>query len=323
LTKSPFLLLQEHVTQVLDRLRGSDIRTLNRKLKRAFDITELSSMSNSIIENVLLDVDNLENRFLWVKTTTQPEQDFFPLVDLFKTMLKELGVLKSTMNELQAEYVKKIEANEQRVEEEIIQKRQLKKQQQQLNQMLQSKSTTSVPNTTPLAWFTSIFSNPSTTPTIQKNTSSEATTSSHHYDKGSTLTKTTTNSSTLIPNHDEDDYSTLRNRIIPEEETQPVPATSSNHSHHYARTFPRQSMDKRRPIPYLPTTNQPLILSSSQSTGTNRSSPSIPIRNNNVKRNLHHRMNIDYEGIGPATIRPIPSDRDNTTTFSSSWLGGK
>lgn len=337
LTKSPFLLLQEHVTQVLDRLRGSDIRALNRRLKRAFDITELSSMSNSIIENILMDVDNLENRFLWVKTTSQSEQDFFPIVDLFKTMLKELGVLKSTMNELQTEYVKKIEANEQRVEEEIIKKRLLKRQHQQSNQTVStSKSTnTATTNTTPLTWFTNIFSNKETTPTPVISTSIEpsdvTTTTSHnihHCDKGSTLTKTTTNSSTLILSNDEDDHSTLRNRVILEEE--PTTASSNNSHHpshyHYARTFPRQSMDKRRQIPYFPSTstaNQPLILTSSQSTGTNRSPPSIPIRNNNAKRNLHHRMNIDYEGIGPATIRPILSDRDNTTTFSSSWLGGK
>lgn len=339
-------MLQEHVTQLLDRLRCSDIRALNRRLKRAFDITELSSMSNSIIENIVMDVDNLENRFLWVKTTSQTEEDFFPLVVLFKSILKELGILKSTMNELQAEYVKKIEANEQRVEEEIIKKRQLKRQQQtnQTSANPNSANDAGVTNVTPLtSWFTNIFSHKeantttaSTAPIGSKNSNSNAldvgiTNNNHHYhDKGSTLTKTTTNSSTLILSNDDDDHSTLRSRIIPEEEAQPLPTTSSNchhHPHHYARTFPRQSMEKRRQIPYFPpphsASNQPLILTSSQSTGTNRSSPSIPIRNNNAKRNLHHRMNIDYEGIGPATIRPIPSDSDATTTFSSSWLGGK
>ncbi|KAL7311040.1 hypothetical protein PS15m_008856 [Mucor circinelloides] len=338
LTKSPFILLQEHVTQVLDRLRGSDIRALNRRLKRAFEITELSNMSNSIIDNILMDVDILDTRFLWVQTTDTDTMAFFPLVDLLKDMLKELGILRNTMNELQVEYVKKVEESGLRVEEEILKKRQLKRESTLKLKSSKSTSTASSNNSTrPLSWLANMFSNSNnnnnnnkqsevcntnnTTPSSITTASTASTTDQHYYDRGSTLTKTTTNSSTLIlsPSENADDEeadegrsNTLRKLML---------ATAASDMHHedatmhtkYARNVVHPA--KRRQIPYLPP-----VMSTSVSSNTARSTPSIPIRS---KRSLH-RMHIDYEGIGPAAIRPIPSDRDNSTSnFSSSWLGGK
>lgn len=274
--QSPYILLQQLVTQILERLRGSDILALNRKLKRAFDITELSNMSNSVIENVLMDIEILASRFLWIKSplTEQVHMDgFFPLLELLKGMLKELGDQRSTMNELQVEYVKKVQENETRVEEEIIQKRLLKRQ-----------SKTQDPK--PLAWITNMF---------YKTKSTD--------DGISTLTKTTTNSSTLIINPEEED-------MIRKEAVHIRVGTARGTSN----TF-----DKRRQIiPHFPT-QQPQLTASS-SNGTSRSSLAIPIRN---KRSLH-RLHFDFEGVGPAAIRPIPSDPEwKAVNFSSSWLGGK
>ncbi|CAO3611759.1 unnamed protein product [Mucor hiemalis] len=348
-TQSPYKLLQEHVTQVLDRLRGSDILALNRRLKRAFDITELSSMSNSVIDNILMDIDTLESRFLWIKTTNDEEEElnsdilaFFPLVDLLKDMLKELGILRTTMNELQVEYVKKVEESEIRVEEEIIKKRQLKKQQPPMNN-----STT----TKPLSWLTNMFyksNNKSpmkkeetvvTTTTLNTtatNTPTTTTTSApahNTHDRGSMLTKSTTNSSTLVLSPDEDDHYPSRKDDLPPTINE---ITRPNHTHATRinnHTFPRQQSSQKRPIPHFPSQQQqqqqqqqinqiPNMIASS-SNGTSRSSPSIPIRN----KRSSHRIHIDYEGIGPAAIRPIPSDRDDpewkSVSFSSSWLGGK
>lgn len=329
LTKSPFILLHEHVTQVLDRLRGSDIRALNRRLKRTFEITELSNMSNSIIDNILMDVDILDTRFLWVNTADADTMAFFPLVDLLKDMLKELGILRNTMNELQVEYVKKVEESGLRVEEEILKKRQLKRESIiKLASFKSTSTTTSTNNPRPLSWFANIFSNNNNKQPEMNNSnntttpSSASTTDQHYYDRGSTLTKTTTNSSTLVlstaegADEEEEDHTatnTIRKLM--------VAAVDINHddSHNkYARNFGNNnnySNNKRRQVPYLPP-----VMASSLSNGTSRATPSIPIRS---KRSLH-RMHIDYEGIGPAAIRPVPSDRDNTTTnFSSSWLGGK
>lgn len=327
LTKSPFVLLHEHVTQVLDRLRGSDIRALNRRLKRAFEITELSNMSNSIIDNILMDVDILDTRFLWVNTADANMIAFFPLVDLLKDILKELGILRNTMNELQVEYVKKVEENGLRAEEEILKKRQLKRESTIKVASSKSTSTTSTNNPRPLSWFANIFSNNNNKQLEMNNNNNNApspasTTDQHYYDRGSTLTKTTTNSSTLVlspaegADEEEEDHAattTIRKLM--------VAAVDINHDdspNKYARNFGNNSNynnNKRRQIPYLPP-----VMASSLGNNTSRATPSIPIRS---KRSLH-RMHIDYEGIGPAAIRPVPSDRDNTTTnFSSSWLGGK
>lgn len=258
--QSPYVLLQEHVTQVLERLRGSDIRALNRRLKRAFDIIELSSMSNSVIDNILIDIETLESRFLWINSNHRDDlhlNGFFPLLEVLKDMLKELGVLRTTMNELQVEYVKKVQESEVRVEQEILNKR-LKKQQPAV---AEKKVLTS--------WISNLFS---------KSQEGEE-----------ELSKSITNSSTLIYG-DEDE---LR---------------KDNNNNNKSRTRPL-----RRQIPHYASSQ----MTTSNSNGTNRSSPSIPIRN----KRSSLRMPIDYEGIGPASIRPIPSDP--AVNFSSSWLGGK
>lgn len=364
-TQSPYKLLQEHVTQVLDRLRGSDILALNRRLKRAFDITELSSMSNSVIDNILMDIDTLESRFLWIKTTNDEgggggEESnnsdrlaFFPLVDLLKDMLKELGILRTTMNELQVEYVKKVEESEIRVEEEIIKKRQLKKQQAPMTNDTQSISTK------PLSWLTNMFyknnnnkqpmkkedkavanTTPTTTntttntnnTTASHNTNNTTTAQNNTHDRGSTLTKSTTNSSTLVLSPDEDDHYPSRKDDVPPTINEIARPNMTYATRINNPTFPRQpASSQKRPIPHFPSQqhqqqqqpNQIPNMIASSSNGTSRSSPSIPIRN----KRSSHRMHIDYEGIGPAAIRPIPSDRDDpewkSVNFSSSWLGGK
>ncbi|KAI9021735.1 hypothetical protein CLU79DRAFT_683172, partial [Phycomyces nitens] len=53
----PYHLLLTVASQTFERLQGTDIRTLNRQLKRTFDMIELSTMSNTIIESVMVDVD--------------------------------------------------------------------------------------------------------------------------------------------------------------------------------------------------------------------------------------------------------------------------
>ncbi|KAG0213714.1 hypothetical protein BGX28_003658 [Mortierella sp. GBA30] len=65
--QSPYQLLHTLSTDLLERLTRSDTRELNRRLQRTFDIQALSQMSNSVIENVLTDVSNLNERFRWVE----------------------------------------------------------------------------------------------------------------------------------------------------------------------------------------------------------------------------------------------------------------
>ncbi|KAG2194232.1 hypothetical protein INT47_005700 [Mucor saturninus] len=259
----PYVSLHEHVLHVLERLRGSDILALNRRLKRAFDIIELSSMSNSVIENILMEIDTLETRFLWIRKEDVQWLGFFPWVDLVKDMLKELGVLRSTMNELQVEYVKKVQESEVRVEQEILTRRHYqnkKKAEEESNKG---------------SWITNFFTG-------------------RHMVKAEEddLRETLTNSSTLI--HEEEEV--------------------RKDKRHKRRPLPHYTSPPPPPSSIQPQQITPPQMTTSMSNGTSRSSPSIPIRN---KRSLH-RMPIDYEGIGPASIRPDPA-----VNFSSSWLGGK
>ncbi|KAF9183748.1 hypothetical protein BGZ50_004091, partial [Haplosporangium sp. Z 11] len=65
--QSPYQLLHTLAIDLMERLARSDTRELNRRLRRTFDIQALSQMSNSVIENVLTDVNNLNERFRWVE----------------------------------------------------------------------------------------------------------------------------------------------------------------------------------------------------------------------------------------------------------------
>ncbi|KAI7908058.1 uncharacterized protein BX663DRAFT_18933 [Cokeromyces recurvatus] len=234
MTKSPYSLLQEHATQILDRLRGSDIRALNRKLKRAFDITELSSMSNSIIDNILMDVDTLESRFLWMNDKRQlfsrdDKVAFFPLLELLKSMLKELGMLKTTMNDFQVEYVKKVEENKMRVEKEIMKGNQQElsihddaissnHHQQQQSSSLSLKRRSS---NRPLSWFSSIFS-------VASNQKSDQII---HHDKQEESTMTDT---LLLPNNKQQRHSSLsHHHYSPENQ---ITNTRINRDYYYKST---------------------------------------------------------------------------------------
>ncbi|KAF1803972.1 hypothetical protein FB192DRAFT_1278196, partial [Mucor lusitanicus] len=140
-TSSPFKQLYSQVFNALQRLQQTDIRALNRRLRRAFDILELSSMSNSIIENIVTDVDGFRTRFLWIEDASLVKQEtwihdvsmleFFPIIGLVQEMLKEIGQLRTTMNDLQVEYVKKVEESDIRLEEEVLRKQQQQQQQRQ------------------------------------------------------------------------------------------------------------------------------------------------------------------------------------------------
>lgn len=172
---SPFHQLYNQVTIVLQRLQQTDIRALNRRLRRAFDIFELSSMSNSIIENIVTDVDDLRTRFLWIEdchAIAKQEPwvhdismlEFFPLMELVQEMLKEIGQLRTTMNDLQVEYVKKVEESDTKLEEELLRKQQeqqqqIQQQQQQMHQkQKQSSKTDEHANRVTLgSWLSSVF----------------------------------------------------------------------------------------------------------------------------------------------------------------------
>jgi hypothetical protein len=136
---------------IMDRLKGTDLLALNRRLKRTFDILELSSLSNNLIENILADVENLRERFRWVEDlrkndeiktdekgisgnyesndnydnlnqkdpfTFSPE-NFLPLTHFMQDLLTEICKLRIMINEVQVEYFQKVEASRRKAEEEF------------------------------------------------------------------------------------------------------------------------------------------------------------------------------------------------------------
>lgn len=145
---APYHSLHHLGVHYFERLKATDIRALNRQLRRAFDILELSSMSNSIIDNVLADVRVIKSRFLWVEQNIVNSkemgdsdeggeysqiwesdvsmEDFFPLVELTETLLTEIGEMRMTLNDLQVEYVNKVELIEHQAEKDILHKRELR-----------------------------------------------------------------------------------------------------------------------------------------------------------------------------------------------------
>ncbi|KAG2202999.1 hypothetical protein INT47_013215 [Mucor saturninus] len=216
-SSSPFRQLYHQVTMVLQRLQQTDIRALNRRLRRAFDILELSSMSNSIIENIVTDVDGLRTRFLWIEDCHQLVKqeswihdismlEFFPIIGLVQDMLKEIGQLRTTMNDLQVEYVKKVEESDTRLEEEILRKQQEKQQRIVLN---------TYKKTTLSSWLSNVFQRkqgeghqvPSpqqqqqqdtNTRFIINNTSDISITTTHHPSSVHPLSTVTTEKSNMI-----------------------------------------------------------------------------------------------------------------------------
>lgn len=145
---APYHSLHHLGVHFFERLKATDIRALNRQLRRAFDILELSGMSNSIIDNVLADIRVLKSRFLWVEQSiasykeledkqgdnsySHPWEsdvsmdDFFPLVELTEILLSEIGEMRITLNDLQVEYVNKVEQIEHQAEKDIRHKRERK-----------------------------------------------------------------------------------------------------------------------------------------------------------------------------------------------------
>lgn len=151
---TPYHMLQTHIAQTLERLRATDIRALNRRLRRAFDIIELSTMSNSIIENILEDIENLRDRFTWVDQQDEEVwrhdvsmEDFFPTMRAIQDILCEVGQLRITMNDLQVEYVNKVKERDIRAEEEVLKKRESRR----------AAAAAAAAERGALAWLTSVF----------------------------------------------------------------------------------------------------------------------------------------------------------------------
>ncbi|KAI8991792.1 hypothetical protein BDF20DRAFT_909522 [Mycotypha africana] len=132
--KNPFDVLHSVTREMVDRISATDTRTLNKRLKRGvFNISELSELSNSILEQIVKDLEtDFRSKFGWFTDQYQLFGDacftdnadmtkissssgcinndtFFSLVNLIQFLLKDLSINKMTLNDLQADYVRRIE----------------------------------------------------------------------------------------------------------------------------------------------------------------------------------------------------------------------
>ncbi|KAJ3300514.1 hypothetical protein HK104_011020 [Borealophlyctis nickersoniae] len=124
--------------QLHKRLAATDTVTLNRKIRRTFDLGELSRLSNNVIENVLADVSELASRFPAASTSNRGVEEkgggkgvaiaplprrknavtgaasgdvetlVLPLVTLVQGMLGDNAKLRMTLNEYALSYYEKI-----------------------------------------------------------------------------------------------------------------------------------------------------------------------------------------------------------------------
>lgn len=213
---SPYHKLQLNVSHYLDRLKSTDICSLNRRLRRTFDMMELSNMSNSIIENILLDIKTIQDHFAWVKEqynydnednngndndNDQQQQSifisaFYPTLHLFQFLLTEIGELRMAMNHLQVDYVKKVEEMDIFVKEDI-----LRKQNENVKQQ-PSLSTTTITNR----------SSSSSTRTVNKNNNNNHNHNDHHNNTHTSIATTSTATERMVNNSTNSNGSTNNNK---------------------------------------------------------------------------------------------------------------
>ncbi|KAI9486674.1 MAG: hypothetical protein EXX96DRAFT_496708 [Benjaminiella poitrasii] len=329
---------------MLQRLTQTDIRALNRQLRRAFDIFELSSMSNSIIENIITDVENLKTRFFWVEDRAIVKQElwlqdvsmveFFPIMTVVQQMLREISELRMTLNDLQVEYVKKIEESDIRLEREVMRKQQISRQQRK-----------DAPSVGPLAWlFSNVFQRSDSPPlSFLEKKPSDA----------------------IVPSYSPFHARFNKNDIISLSSSTPVlskPKTIPSCSSRTAAVEPHKlaiqrhtTLDRQGPSSSYPTrSSSPAIGSNSHSASKWRSThaifsstihpkqqqqPSFPLRASQsagtVSRRSHvqapaleyvvrkKRSALGLNSSSFSTDYNQPSSGDMAGTFTTSWLGNK
>lgn len=324
-------------------------------------------MSNSIIENIVTDVDSLRTRFLWIEDCHQIVKqeswihdismlEFFPIIGLVQEMLKEIGQLRTTMNDLQVEYVKKVEESDIRLEEELLRKQQ---EQQRMTQSNTMSTLNSQHKTTLSSWISNVFKSK------QSKTSNPPAPTSHNtmdtrfiINNTSDISITTTHSSIHPLSHHHGGSS--QNFMLPSHSNTTITTEKSSNMvaiirrkksdidrHGPPSSFPTRSpavaigneKSKRRSTtaitthisttPSSTTTSSkpfPLKLRASQSAGTVRRSKSMQapaleyvVRRKRSTLGLSSSSSNDYDLL----LSPQTTSPDMTGGFATSWLGNK
>ncbi|SAL97191.1 hypothetical protein [Absidia glauca] len=120
--------LLDQTRDIVRRLDSTDMRILNRRLQRTFDIKQLSQISNTVLENIMTDVDTMDARFFWLAPDESDDDDdnepcadsMASLVHLIQDLLRHIVQSSMTINQLQVAYVEKVEEAEARVKLDFL-----------------------------------------------------------------------------------------------------------------------------------------------------------------------------------------------------------
>ncbi|KAI9259863.1 hypothetical protein EDC94DRAFT_155966 [Helicostylum pulchrum] len=319
-------------------------------------------MSNSIIENIVTDVDSLRTRFLWIEESHQIVKqeswihdismlEFFPIIGLVQEMLKEIGQLRTTMNDLQVEYVKKVEESGIKLEEELIRK-------QQQQRIISQSTITTHSKTTLTSWISNVFQRkPQHNKPKKMQQQQQPIDSRFIINNSSDISISTTHSSVhplcgstsqnfMLPSNSNTTITTEKSHMIDIRRKK-----SDIDRHGPPSSFPTRSpavaigneKNKRRSTTVIatnvPTTSSPssntnntssktlpLKLRASQSAGTVRRSKSMQapaleyaVRRKRSTLGLSSSSSTDYDLL----LSPQTTSPDMTGTFATSWLGNK
>ncbi|KAJ3262739.1 hypothetical protein HDU77_000181 [Chytriomyces hyalinus] len=121
-TKTMMATLNSCAASLHARLLGADTVAINRRLRRAFDLAELTRLSHSVITNIESDIENLMQRFPTVTTHSSSSNSrsslnegvtsyhdqlttlIHPTVKTIQTLLRTVAQLKRSMNDLSLAY---------------------------------------------------------------------------------------------------------------------------------------------------------------------------------------------------------------------------
>lgn len=95
---------------LFNRLRSTEAKNLNRSLRRntgGFDLVELSKLSNSILDNILVDVNKMTQKFA-LQQGNEYENALIPIIANIAKCLAEIGVLRKNLNDVSLGYYEKL-----------------------------------------------------------------------------------------------------------------------------------------------------------------------------------------------------------------------
>ncbi|ORY08251.1 hypothetical protein K493DRAFT_332392 [Basidiobolus meristosporus CBS 931.73] len=115
-TSTDLNMLYEHSMNLVDKIRCTEMTSLNRPKRRAFDVDELSKTSNSMLDDIVKEITNMQHRFREVITNEEnlekPKCDggqvktiqFKHLIKLIQDLLKDMALLRMTSNDYTVAY---------------------------------------------------------------------------------------------------------------------------------------------------------------------------------------------------------------------------